>query len=298
MRVKCIYCNKSIDIKLITTTSGNVGVERATRNILHLLDLFDLDIPVAKGASKAMFRESIDASFLHGKEGMGGYVPPKTTKRQVIDSNAVDAIYSLICKYPNEITILVWGPHTNIAMLLEKYPECARLIKQIIFMGGSPYDTPGVPQHISFNIKSDPEAFKIVVESGIPMVMAPSNMGRYKVYLTEEQVKLMGKMNDVTKFLVKTYQTYWEPRVLQVLGEKRIATNDTCALYYLINPNLFVTYNAELKVDLEEEFLGRTYAKFGKNGHIKIMMEADRYKFINKFFKDLKKLDKLKYPTT
>ena len=44
--------DKSIDIKLITTVSGNISVEKNTRNMLHILDKFGVDIPVAKGCAK------------------------------------------------------------------------------------------------------------------------------------------------------------------------------------------------------------------------------------------------------
>ena len=72
---------------------GNISIDKATRNLLHLLDLFNLDIPVARGAVKAMERESINAEFIHQAEGLGGYTPPKICNKCLLKESAVDREY-------------------------------------------------------------------------------------------------------------------------------------------------------------------------------------------------------------
>ena len=90
--------DNDVDVKLITTVSGNVSLQKSTRNALHLLDLFKIDVPVAKGAIKALTRVSPNAEFIHQKEGLGGYIPPKTTLRKPIKEDAVEIMYKiLIC---------------------------------------------------------------------------------------------------------------------------------------------------------------------------------------------------------
>ena len=96
-----------MDIKLITTVSGNVGIDKVTRNILHLLEKFGrTDIPVAKGASKPLYREAKDATYMHKAEGMGNYIPPKTVKTKPIKLDAVEAMYKVICEHPKDICII------------------------------------------------------------------------------------------------------------------------------------------------------------------------------------------------
>ncbi|MBO7344610.1 MAG: nucleoside hydrolase, partial [Clostridia bacterium] len=46
--------DKKAKVELITTVSGNVNIDKATRNILHLIDLLGVDVPVAKGAKKPL----------------------------------------------------------------------------------------------------------------------------------------------------------------------------------------------------------------------------------------------------
>ena len=49
--------NQNFDIKLITTTYGNVDIEKTTKNALFLVEKFGKDIKVAKGSEKPMKRK-------------------------------------------------------------------------------------------------------------------------------------------------------------------------------------------------------------------------------------------------
>ena len=80
--------DKRLDIKLFTVPPGNIATDIGTRNMCHILDLFGKDYPVAKGPKTAMNRVSEDAAWLHGKEGLGGYIPPKTTKHKPLKEDA------------------------------------------------------------------------------------------------------------------------------------------------------------------------------------------------------------------
>lgn len=281
--------DKNIDIKLITTLRGNVSIEKATRNTLHLLDLFGKDIPVAKGESKALYRNSPTAEFIHQKEGLGGYIPPKTTIHKLIKEDAVEAMYKVLKEGDGDIIPIVLGPHTNIAKLIIDHPDIVSKIPCIYFEGGSPYGVPGFPDHISFNISTDPEAFKVVLESKIPLYMIPSDMGRRKAHLDEKFVNKLKDIGDTGNFLYQMYSKYWEPN----FPDKRIATNDTCAYILLQHENLFDLKKCEIKVDCEME-PGKTFVNFSDNGHIKIAVAVKRKKILKLIYKKIKKLNKIK----
>lgn len=283
--------DKDLDIKLITTVAGNIKIETATRNALHLLDLFNKDIPVAQGATKALCRTSPYAEDIHQKNGLGGYNPPEKTIRQAFSNDAVEELYKVLNEGDGDIVPIVLGPQTNIALLIQKHPDIVAKIPRIIFMGGSPYGMRGFPNHISFNISSDPEAFKIVLESKIPLVMIPSDMGRRKAYLDEKYVYDMQKVNEVGDLLFKMYDMYWEPG----FDDKRIATNDTCAYMYLIRPELFQTTKILVEVDTDEA-PGKTTVFFDDNGHIDLAIGVKREEFLKVLSKKLVELNDYKLP--
>ena len=282
--------DEKLDIKLISTAKGNVDIDKATRNLLHLLDKFKIDIPVVKGLSVGLSGKSRTAEFMHGKEGMGGYNPPHKTFHKVLPVDAIDKMYEVIKQNKHEISILVYSPHTNIGALIQKYPDVTKMIKQIIFMGGSPYGVKGFPDHISFNISSDVKAFKIVLDSNIPLIMIPSDMGRRKAHLDEQTVYKIKDANEVGNFLFQMYKKYWE------LGfpDKRIATNDTCAYLFLTNRKLFKTKKADIYLDMDKD-KGKTIVDFNKNGKVRVAVGINREKFLDLYMKKINEFKNFKF---
>ncbi len=280
----------SLDIELITTVAGNLGLDKTTRNLLHLLDKFGIkNIPVAKGAARPLCRISQDATFIHQKEGMGGYIPPKKVKGNILKDNAVEAMYQVIKNNPGEIVPILMGPHTNFAKLLMAHPDVKDLVPRIIYEGGSPYGAPGFPDHISFNMSYDPEAFQVVLNSRIPLTLIPSNIGRRKAHLEEKMVYEIKNQNEVGEFIFQMFDKYWEPG----FDDKRIATNDICTYMYLRYPKLFKFLTADFMIDLED-MPGKTTGVFHKKGNIKIVCDVKRKKFLKIIMQKLKQFDNFK----
>ena len=123
------FFEDKFDIKLLTTNSGNRPIEITTRNTLHLLEKYGLDIPVAKGAEKPLCRERLDAAHIHGLEGMGTYLPQEPKHLKCVEGSAEDNMFRVIKENPNEITLCLLGPQTNAALLFKKYPEASKLLK-------------------------------------------------------------------------------------------------------------------------------------------------------------------------
>jgi non-specific riboncleoside hydrolase len=65
--------SENIEVKLISTVSGNLTIEETMKNALKLVELFKVDIPVAEGARQPIKRQSVYASMAQGSKGMGGY---------------------------------------------------------------------------------------------------------------------------------------------------------------------------------------------------------------------------------
>jgi non-specific riboncleoside hydrolase len=61
-----LYSEK-LDVRLITTIAGNVGLDKVTKNALRLLKFFNKNVPVALGADRPLIKAPIDASDIHGQ---------------------------------------------------------------------------------------------------------------------------------------------------------------------------------------------------------------------------------------
>ncbi len=279
-----------MDIKLITTVAGNLELEKVTRNTLHILEKFKrTDIPVALGAVKAMYRKSPDAKFIHQSEGMGNYIPPKTVETKPIEMNAVEAMYKTIVENKGEIVILALGPHTNLGYLFTAHPEVAGMIKHIYCEGCAPYGYKG-ETYISFNVSSDPEAFKIVFESGVPVTIIPSRMGRELANFNEQEVMSIREINDVGRFIFEMYNGYWE----HSYPDRRIATNDTCAIMIFRFPKLFKTKKVDIMVDTDT-MPGKTVFSYNRYSHVQVAYKVNKKKMHNIFYNAIKHLDHFKF---
>lgn len=290
------FYDELVDIDLITTVAGNLDIKSVTRNALHLLEKFKrTDIPLAVGAEKPMERESKDATFIHQADGMGGYHPPKTVKLKPIATPAVEAMYEVINRYAGNICIVELGPHTNLGYLIKQHPDVVNKIKHIYCEGCAPYGWKSEErwiEYISFNASSDPEAFDIVMKSGIPVTIVPSRMGRDLANFTEQEVGEIAKINDVGRFIAEMYNGYWE----HGYQDRRIATNDTCAMLNLRNPRLFKTVGVDVEIDTDK-MPGKTTMIKNKKSHIKLVVGVKRKKMHKYFFGAIKKLDHFKFYT-
>lgn len=75
--ISVMLSEPSLDVKLIASVSGNVGIEHTTNNALKLLTFLKKDVPVAKGAAAPLLRDNRFATNAHGKSGMGGFEFPE-----------------------------------------------------------------------------------------------------------------------------------------------------------------------------------------------------------------------------
>ena len=283
-----------MDIKLITTVNGNLDLETVTRNAIHILEKFNrTDIPVAKGAVVPMGKSMPNASFIHQVNGMGGYVPPKTVKTKPIETDAVEAMYEVIKQHKNDISICMLGPHTNVGTLIKTHPDVIQMINHIYCEGCSAYGNKmekNWANYISFNASFDAIAMKIVLESGIPITIVPSRMGRELANFNEKEVFEIRDLNHVGRFFFEMYNQYWEHNY----EDRRIATNDTCAVLNLREPKLFKTKRANVSVDIDDMY-GRTDFDFTKKGNIEYVYKVNKKKMHECFKRAIKKLDKFKF---
>jgi len=163
-----------LEVLGITAVSGNVPVEQAATNALRVIELLDRkDVWIAKGHARPLSRDPIRAYSFHGRDGLGDskLARPKT---RPLAKNALKAMNeTLLSIGRREVTIICTGPLTNLASLLTRFPDGARMIEEVVIMGGAF----GITEHgmgnetpvAEFNIYSDPEAASIVFESGVKL---------------------------------------------------------------------------------------------------------------------------------
>lgn len=159
----------------VTTVFGNVGLEAATRNIACVLAVAGATVPLHAGQAGPLLGAAIDATEIHGADGLGGAPRPET----VADPASHDAVGFLVERLRRAtadgapVDILAIGPLTNIALLLRLAPDAAAGIGRLTIMGGTLEGRGNVTPAAEFNVFADPEAAAIVLRAGLDtMVVA------------------------------------------------------------------------------------------------------------------------------
>src|ERR1700730_7287507 len=178
-----------VKIEAITAVAGNVPLELTLPNALRMVEIAGrTDIPVAGGAKAPLVRRLVTAAYAHGENGLGGAVFPEP-KIKPVSEPAAQFIQQLVRKHPGEVTLMTVGPLTNVATALNSDPELAAMVKSLVMMGGS-LSGGNVTPAAEFNVYVDPEAARIVFQSGIPITMVGLDVTR-KTSLTEDHVRLL-----------------------------------------------------------------------------------------------------------
>jgi purine nucleosidase len=186
-----------IKVEAITITVGNVGFEQQTKNALYTLEKAGKggQVPVYQGSSRPLTREIHgSATYVHGTDGMSDSFFPEAKQKHETE-HAVDAMIRLVEKYPGEITIVAIGPLTNIALALLRQPTIATQIKGIYFMGGVYKFYGNVTPVSSYNVWVDPEAARIVFQSGIPVTTVGFDVSVHSSVFTDADYLQVEKLN-------------------------------------------------------------------------------------------------------
>lgn len=279
---------KELEVKAITTVSGNVDVVKTSINACKIVELSGKEIKVAVGAKRPLVREAVTAEHVHGVSGMG-MIQLEEPMMKYEDEDAVEMIYNQAMAANGTLKILVLGPFTNIAVALLKYPELKESIKSIVFMGGA-MRSGNIAPSSEFNIYVDPEAAKIVFESGIHMVMVGLNI-THETIVTKEQNKVIHAMNNQVSKVVATLIDYTIEKE-NPFNKQGAVMHDPLAAAAMIDSTIIKTkyyhVDVELKGDLTRgETVVDVYGVTKKKPNIHVGVKADNQKFLKLLYRTI-----------
>lgn len=182
-----------VQVAAITVVAGNVDVQQATRNALYTVELCGSSVPVFTGAAKPLARVYQNATWFHGRDGLGdhNYGPPK---RAAQENHAVDALIETIAANPGLILVTL-GPLTNVALAVSRKPEIASKVSRCVVMGGAPCCEGNVTPAAEYNIWVDPEAASIVMRSGLPIELIGWHLCRGNAVLSGDDIDHIESFN-------------------------------------------------------------------------------------------------------
>ena len=274
---------EELDIKGVISVSGNVDIHKTTINMLKIMTLIGAkDVPLAKGATRPLIGPFFDSPSVHGESGLDGPKLPDPDVELCL-LPGVELMAKLIKESDEKITIVPTGPLTDVAMLLLSYPELKTGIAGISMMGGGLLMGNWTPA-AEYNILCDPEAAKIVFESGIPIIMAGLDVTE-KAYVTPadfEKVRAVG--NEVSGIVAEWLDFFY--RFHLTLGYPGAPVHDPVAIAALINPGILTTRDLYVQVETGGEYcrgatIGDFFGRLKRPPNVRAIMDIDRAAYVD-----------------
>src|SRR5215212_343910 len=251
--------SSEIQLEALTTTQGNVTLEKATRNALSVLELCRAShIPVAMGSMYPLVQPLRASAHVHGESGIGNSQLPQPETKP-IPQHAVDYLIEHVLAEPGEISIFPIGPLTNVAMAIRKEPRFAEAVKELVIMGGAILEHGNITPQAEFNIYVDPHAAHIVFHSGIPITLIPLDV-THKCLVKQEHVDRLMKLDSpISRFIRDTMEVYLEASFR--LGYEGSSLHDPLTLATIIAPHLLRLKEYYVDVDISDGVsMGKTFA--------------------------------------
>jgi purine nucleosidase len=240
-----------VGVAAITTVAGNVDVEQATRNALYVVELCGADVPVYAGAEKPLLRVHENATWFHGRDGLGdhNYPPPG---RLPGSPHAVDAMIAAIETNPGLILVTL-GPLTNVALALSKKPGIAAQVSRCVVMGGAPCCEGNVTPAAEYNIWVDPEAARIVLRSALPVELVGWQTSRGDSVLNEGDIARLQEFNTELAHFAIECNSHARRAFLKQTGEDGISLPDPVAMSIALDPSIGTWSSHYADVEIHSE---------------------------------------------
>lgn len=185
-----------LDVLGIVAVAGNVPLALTERNARRIVALAGVpEVPVYAGAVRPLVRPPITAEHVHGSTGLDGADLPEPAVPLHPKPGIDFIVETLLAAEPGEVTLCTLGPLTDVALALNRAPEIAPRIREIVMMGGAYFEVGNITPTAEFNIYVDPEAADVVLRSGVPITMLPLDVTHGALATPERLARIRGLGN-------------------------------------------------------------------------------------------------------
>ena len=244
---------EELDLLGIVAVAGNVPLGLTERNARALCELAGKpETKVFQGCSRPLVRPLVTAEHVHGKTGLDGSNLQEPTMQLQPQHGVFCIIESLLEADDDSVTLCLFAPQTNIGMAFSKAPEVLPKIKEVVFMGGGFFEGGNITPAAEFNIYVDPEAAKIVLESGVKITMLPLDVTHKTLVKRDFLERLSGSGKNSAIHAAKLLD-FFERYDVEKYGSQGGPFHDPNVIVYLLHPEIYngKLVNVEIEVNSE-----------------------------------------------
>ena len=196
--VALLYLLKHPDVEVlgIGSSDGVAHVEAAAENVLRLLAVVGKsDIPVAVGKDGPIDGDhAFPSAWRSGADRLFD-LDVAEAESELWSGDTAKLLTEVVDAHPGEVTVLLLGAHTDLALALLRAPSLAERISAVWMMGGAVH-VPGnvhaehsaVANEVAeWNLWLDPVATAEVFGAGIPLTVVPLDVTNQVKVTSEER---------------------------------------------------------------------------------------------------------------
>lgn len=250
-----------LNIVGITTVLQDGG--RRADLVWKILALFNrTDIPVGIGAEQPLMARPRSGAVRQTQALAEQDRMPADRRR-----NGLELLIDTCLRAPDKLTIIAYGPLTNIALALRAEPLLRDKLDRIVLMNGV-FFRPG----LEYNTKMDPEASAIVYGSGVPVVTVGLDV-TLQCRLNAEHLKRFAESKlDTVQFVWKLIQIWQNGK-----PDQYPVLHDPLAVAVTVKPDLISTVSGTVEVETHgtpERTYGMTLYRKDPNGSVRVAQEV------------------------
>lgn len=293
MAIAYAVADPKIELIGVLSSFGNIEADRASRNALNVLDLFNAtEVPVFIGNDNPLDHQyqRIDINAqIHGENGIGD-VELEASERDISEQNGVDFMVEAADRYGKDLTIVATGPMTNIASAIKKDKDAMKKVGNITIMGGALTVPGNVTPVAEANIEQDPVAANEMFTSDIDITMVGLDV-TLRTLLTKKETQQWRdthteageKMADIVDFYIDVYDDIYPE-----LGG--CSLHDPLAVGVAIDPSFVQTIDMNIMVTTEHDaYYARTIGDKARlndpHTNVKVAVNVDKERYLKVFMK-------------
>ncbi len=187
-----------------------------------------------------------------GPAGMKVHLGAASGEDFGVENDAVRAMAAALAESP--MVIAAVGPVTNVGTLVKLHPELHGRIQSIIVVAGRRPGQRFITTEQSkktfprdFNFESDVPAMQAILDTDIPLVLAPWEVSS-KVWITREDIASLRSRGETGAFLYATSH-HWLERWEELRGISAFNPYDSLALGWLTHPRMMQWMKVDVAIE-------------------------------------------------
>jgi purine nucleosidase len=239
-----------IDVVGITAVAGNVPLDKTALNARRIVSIAGRhNVPVAAGCAEPLSEAVAEDSVVHGHDGLGDLTWDEPDVA-LDPRHGVELIADLIHEGP--LTIVAIGPLTNLAVLLQRYPDIDKGVEHLVIMGGASFQGNVTPA-AEFNIWADPEAARQVFAAEWRITLMPLDL-THQAFLNDADLDYFTSLGtDVGRRVARMLEPYAQFHE-RWYGNRDVIMHDAMAVYEVLDATAISKQGVRVTVETGGEY--------------------------------------------